>query len=122
MEKRIIKSNGVTIAVLHSDELIITDVQSALDLIATIDFDNDCQRIAINKDAIIEGFFKLSSGIAGEILQKFVNYSKKIAIIGDFSIYTNKPLKDFIYECNQGNAVFFVPDEQTAISKLTTAG
>ncbi|SHJ99103.1 DUF4180 domain-containing protein [Propionispora hippei] len=121
MKKQIIKNNGVAIAVLHSDELLITDTQSALDLIALINYDDDCQRIAINKEAIIEDFFKLSSGIAGEILQKFVNYSKKIAIIGDFSIYTSKPLKDFIYECNQGNAVFFVPDEQTAINKLLTA-
>jgi hypothetical protein len=120
MKKHIIKSNGDAVAVLHSDELIITDTQSALDLIATIDYDDDCQRIAINKEAIIEEFFNLSSGIAGEILQKFVNYSKKIAIIGDFSIYPSKALKDFIYECNQGNHVFFVPDEQSAIDKLTT--
>ncbi|WP_454862006.1 DUF4180 domain-containing protein [Peribacillus frigoritolerans] len=30
----------------------------------------------------------------------------EFAIIGDFSSYTNKPLKDFIYECNKGNNVF----------------
>ena len=121
MEKHIVENNGITIAIIHSDELIIVDTQSAIDFIATIDYYDGCHRIALNKEAIIEDFFKLSTGIAGEILQKFVNYSMKIAIMGDFSEYTSKPLKDFIYECNRGNAVFFVPDEKTAISKLTSA-
>lgn len=121
MKKNIIQKNGFNVAVIYCDELIITDTQSALDLITTIDYNDDCQRIAINKEAIIEDFYKLSTGIAGEILQKFVNYRKKIAIIGDFGTYTSKPLKDFIYECNQGNAVFFTSDEQSAINKLTMA-
>lgn len=56
--------------------------------------------------------------IAGDILQKFVNYGIKLAIFGDFSKYTSKPLKDFIYECNQGQDVFFVKDEAEAIKIL----
>jgi hypothetical protein len=121
MEKRIVQSNGATIAVVYSGEPVITDAQSALDLVATLGHEDACDGVAINKEAIIEDFFKLSTGIAGEILQKFVNYSMRIAIIGDFSKYTSKPLKDFIYECNQGNAVYFVSDEQTAINKLAKA-
>jgi hypothetical protein len=119
MEKKTIQSNGIMIAVIHSDEIIIADVQSALDFIMTIQYCDDCHRIAINKEAIAQDFFRLSSGIAGEILQKFSNYRKKLAIIGDFSIYTSKPLKDFIYESNRGNTVCFVEDEQTAIEKLS---
>lgn len=56
--------------------------------------------------------------IAGDILQKFVNYGIKLAIFGDFSKYTSKPLKDFIYECNQGQDVFFVKDEAEDIKIL----
>lgn len=37
----------------------------------------------------------MSSGIAGEILQKFINYQFRIAIYGDYSKYNSKPLKDF---------------------------
>ncbi len=48
--------------------------------------------------SICDDFFDLSTRLAGEILQKFINYHVKIAIIGDFSIYTSKSLKDFIYE------------------------
>ncbi len=43
--------------------------------------------------AVIAGeFFILSSGMAGEILQKSINYQVKAAIWGDYSHYTSKPL------------------------------
>lgn len=61
----------------------------------------------------------LSTRIAGEILQKFINYQFKFAIVGDFSGYTSKPLKDFIYESNKGRDIFFVSSEEDAIEKLS---
>jgi len=121
MEKKTVQVNAMNITIVKSDTPIIVDAQSALDLMMTIQHCDNSDRMAINKQAIIEDFFKLSTGIAGEVLQKFTNYSIKIAIVGDFSAYTSKPLKDFIYECNQGNAIFFVSDEQAAINKFTLA-
>ena len=44
----------------------------------------------------------------------------KIAIIGDFSVYKSKSLKDFIYECNNGKDIFFLPDENQAIERLSS--
>ena len=109
--------NGI--AIINSDEILITDAQSALDLMATVRYDTDCDCIALSKSAITEDFFVLSTGIAGEILQKFVNYYFKLAIIGDFSFYTSKLLRDFIYESNNGNQIFFVETIEEAIEKLT---
>ena len=106
------------IAVVHSDTPIITDTNSALDLMATVRYETGLSRIAIQKSAITEEFFTLSTKIAGEVLQKFVNYHTKLAIIGDFSEYKSKALKDFIYECNEGSHVFFVKDEDEAVKKL----
>jgi hypothetical protein len=115
-----INQNGVKIAVIETDEIIITDVQSALDLMATVRYGTDCDRIAIPKEAIVEEFFVLSTGIAGVILQKFVNYHCKLAIFGDYSHYTSKPLRDFIYESNEGSHVFFVETEEEAESILAS--
>jgi hypothetical protein len=92
-----------------------------LDFIATIQYETGCNNIILNKSAICEDFFDLSTRLAGEILQKFINYHVKIAIIGDFSIYTSKSLKDFIYESNKGKNIFFLPDEKQAIEKLSMA-
>ena len=81
-------------------------------------YEHDCRDIVVNKTAVAEDFFKLSTGIAGEVAQKFVNYGYRLAIIGDFSGYTSKPLRDYIYECNNGGHLYFVSDEEEAIKKL----
>lgn len=121
MDKKIIEQNGLTIAVVMSTEKLITDTQSALDFIMSITYETGCNRIALNKEAITEDFFVLSTCLAGEILQKFINYQVKFAVFGDFSKYTSKPLKDFMYESNNGNHVFFVSTEKDAIEKLLLA-
>lgn len=82
-------------------------------------YDVDTNNIVISKKLIAEIFFILSTGLAGEILQKYVNYGGHIAIYGDYSHYTSKPLKDFIYESNKGRDVFFVATEDEAIDILT---
>lgn len=83
---------------MYSNKILIHDTQSALDLMMTVRHKTDCTNIVMNKEAIIDDFFILSTRLAGEILQKFIHYGVKVAIYGDFSKYTSKPLKDFIYE------------------------
>lgn len=89
-----------------------------MDFIATVSFETGCYRLILNKSAICEEFFDLKTKLAGDILQKFVNYHVKIAIVGDFSVYTSKSLRDFIYESNEGKTIFFLQDEKQAIEKL----
>ncbi|MHB1454602.1 MAG: DUF4180 domain-containing protein [Saccharofermentanales bacterium] len=116
-----IQRNGKSITVVESTEVIIRDIQSAIDFAATIMYQEDCHRIAVNKEAIAEEFFVLSSRLAGDVLQKFVNYQVKFAIYGEFSHYTSKPLNDFIYESNRGNHVFFTDTKEAAVEKLSLA-
>jgi hypothetical protein len=118
MTTKLIDTPNGKIAVIHSDAPVITDAQTSLDLAATLFYEHECRNIAINKAAITEDFFKLSTGVAGEIVQKFVNYRYRLAIIGDFSGYTSKPLHDYIYECNKGRHLYFVADENEALKKL----
>ncbi|MGN0179109.1 MAG: DUF4180 domain-containing protein [Monoglobaceae bacterium] len=120
MKTEVIKKNNTEVAVVSSDELLITDVQSALELIMTIKYETGCTNIALNKEAIVDDFFILSTCLAGEILQKFINYGVRFAIYGDFSKYTSKPLKDFIYESNKGKDIFFQPTPSLAIDKLSS--
>lgn len=119
MKITVIKENNIEIAIVNSNEILIKDVQSALDFMATINYETGCNRIIINKSAICEDFFDLKTRIAGEILQKFINYHVKIAIVGDFSGYSSKSLKDFIYESNKGRDIFFLSNEGQAIEKLS---
>lgn len=121
MEIRVIQSQDRDIATLMCQEIVIKDVNSALDLIATVQYETGAHRIAINKEAIEEDFFVLESGLAGDILQKFINYKMKMAVYGDYTGYTSKPLNDFIVECNRGNDFFFVASEEEAMIALGNA-
>ena len=114
-----VKQNNIVCAVINSDEKVFTDAQSALDVLLTAKYDAGTKNIVIDKKLIIEDFFILSTGLAGEILQKYTNYGGRIAIYGDYSHYTSKPLKDFIYESNKGRDVFFTATEDEAIDMLT---
>lgn len=111
--------NNIVCAVIESDTLVITDAQSALDILMTANYEVGTKNIVINKELITEDFFILSRGLAGDVLQKYINYGGRIAIYGDYSHYTSKPLKDFIYESNKGKDVFFVATKDEAIDILT---
>lgn len=114
-----IKKGNIEIAKIISDNEVITDVQTAVDLMMTVKHEAGIENIVISKDLITDKFFILSSGLAGEILQKFINYRCRIAIYGDYSKYTSKPLKDFIYESNNGRDIFFTDSFEKAVEKLT---
>lgn len=114
-----IEKNGIACAVVNSNEIVITDAQSALDVLMSAKYDIGTKNIVVDKKLITEDFFILSKGLAGEILQKYVNYGGRIAIYGDYSHYTSKPLKDFIYESNKGKDAFFVTTRDEAVEMLT---
>lgn len=117
--KKLGKNNDIVF--ITSDDIVITDTQSALDMIASVQYETDCDKMIIEKSCVMDDFFVLSTGIAGEILQKFVTYGKKLAIIGDYSQYTSKPLRDFIYESNKGNSIYFLSTLEEAVLMLDNA-
>lgn len=106
------------VAVIESREAIILDAASAIDLMMTVKYETGCDKIALNKEAFIPEFFILSTQIAGEVLEKFITYRIRLAIYGDFSRYTSKPLRDFIYESNRGKDIFFVESQEQALQRL----
>ena len=118
MQIEYISSQNGSIAVVTGEEKVIVDVQSALDLVMTVRYEGGAERIAIDKNAVAEDFFILSTGMAGEVLQKFTNYHVKAAFYGDFTRYTSKPLRDFIYESNNGTQVGFQPTVEAALAWL----
>lgn len=66
-------------------------------------------------------FFRLSTGLAGAFLQKFVNYRIRFVVVGDLSAACahSKPLADFVRESNRGKSVWFVRDEAELETQLT---
>jgi hypothetical protein len=117
---QIVEKNGQSIAIIDLVERI-NNVQKALDLMATAQYQGDSDALVIYKESLAEDFFNLKTRFAGEVLQKFSNYRVRLAIVGDFSVYDSKALRDFIYECNKGNQVFWVSNLDEAMDALSPA-
>ena len=113
-----IEENGALCVLVESDEPVITDAQSAIGLLMSAQYDVGSKNIVIPKQLVAEDFFVLSTGLAGEVLQKYVNYGGRMAIYGDYSRYTSKPLRDFMYESNKGRDFFFVSTRDEAVAAL----
>ncbi|ARU60765.1 cytoplasmic protein [Tumebacillus avium] len=118
MKIRLDRQGNSQVAIVESAEVVIHDVQDALDLMATVRYESGSSKILIPKANITEEFFDLKTRLAGEILQKFTNYQVQIAIVGDFDGYASKSLQSFIYECNRGNQVFFAKDLPAGLQAL----
>lgn len=118
MDFQKITRKNLTFAIEDSGELLIMDVQSALDLMATARYEN-CDGLIVFKESVCEAFFDLSTRIAGEILQKFTNYNMNFGIVGDFSGYASNSLHAFIYESNKGKQICFAGTVNEAIEQLS---
>ena len=119
MEIEIYQKEGVKVARVVGDGVIIGKVQDALDLMVDPALEG-ARRTIIDRKNIAPDFFDLSTRLAGEILQKFVQYQVKLAIAGDFSDLS-QTFGDFAYESNRGNQIFFCATVDDAKEKLFVA-
>ena len=69
------QKNGTEIAVIKSDTPLITDVQSALDLMMAVKYETGCTNIVISKEAITEDFFNLRTRLE-TVLKTFLLTAK----------------------------------------------
>ncbi|HEY0769704.1 MAG TPA: DUF4180 domain-containing protein [Sphingobacteriaceae bacterium] len=110
--------NDTKIAEITADNIVIKTVEDGLDLLGNLYY-QDFDKIIIHEKNITPDFFDLKNGIAGEILQKFSNYRVSLAIVGDFSKYTGKSIRDFIYESNKNRRIVFVGSTPEALNALS---
>ena len=107
MEIKIHTIDNRKIAEIISDDIVLQTVEDAIDLIGNMSYQG-FDKLIIHEENMISDFFELKNKIAGDILQKFSQYSMPLAIIGDFEKYESKSLNDFIFESNKGKQINFV--------------
>ena len=112
------QAGDIKIAEVISEEILVSNPEEGLQLMADLYY-QEFDKIILYERNISADFFDLKTGLAGEILQKFSNYRVQLVIVGNFSKYGGKSIKDFIFESNNGRQVNFLPDLNTAIEKLS---
>lgn len=110
--------NDIKIAEVNATGLIIKSAEDGLDLLGDLYYQG-FDKIVIHEKNLTPDFFDLKNGVAGEILQKFSNYRVQLAIVGDFTPYTGKSIRDFIFESNKTGHINFVSSMAEALSKLS---
>lgn len=110
--------NGIKVAEVISDELIIQNTADALDLMGNIYYQG-FDKVILHQKNITPDFFDLKNKMAGDILQKFSQYRVRLVIVGDLSGFESKSLKAFIYESNNGKQVNFLASTSEGLKLLT---
>lgn len=110
--------NNIRIAEIISDKIVIQSAQDGLDLMGDVYYQG-FDKIIMYEENITPEFFDLKTKIAGEILQKFSNYRIALAIVGDFSKYESKSIKDFIFESNKTKHINFVGMLEEALENFS---
>lgn len=106
--------NQSKVAEIISEEIILNNLDDALDLLGNMYYQG-FDKIIIHEKNIITDFFDLKTKLAGDILQKFAQYQMPLTIVGDFSKFKSKRLQDFISESNKGNHINFAVSTKEAL-------
>ena len=121
METVVHIERGVVIAEVVADGVIVTDAGGALDVLATAQHEGGTRKILLHAVNLDDAFFDLSTGLAGEILQKVSNYGLALAIVGEFTGSASPALRDFVRESNEHGQVVFVANTNEGVRRLAAS-
>jgi len=114
-----IDEDDFTVTYLDADGPVISTPADTSDLVGTARTDQT-SLIAIPVSRLDPEFLRLKSGLAGEILQKFVTHRLQLAVLGEIDDYLagSEALRDFVWESNRGDHVWFLADREALEARL----
>ncbi|APU16671.1 MULTISPECIES: DUF4180 domain-containing protein [Actinoalloteichus] len=109
---------GVSVLVCDPAGPTVTTIQDALDLVGAAFL--GAKAVAVPAGRLDESFYRLRTGFAGEVMQKFVNYNVRLAVIGDIAAHlaSSSALRALVEESNRGRHVWFLPDLDALDARL----
>lgn len=90
---------------------VIAAEADAVDLMGAL-WGIEADWVALPVSRLSPDFLRLRTGLAGAVIQKFVTYRQRLALVGDISaeVAASDALRDFVRESNAGGQVWFTPD------------
>ncbi|MDG4779404.1 DUF4180 domain-containing protein [Micromonospora sp. WMMD961] len=121
MPDQIHERGGVPVLVCDPDGPPLATEQDALDLIGAAFL--GAQVVAVPANRLDQRFFSLGTRFAGDVMQKFVNYRVRLAVVGDISaqLAESSALRALVHESNQGGQIWFVDDLDALDTRLRAA-
>jgi hypothetical protein len=112
--------HGVRVMLLDADGPAIAGAAETGDLLGNAWFDH-IGVIVVPVQRLAPEFFRLRTGMAGEIAQKAVNFRVTLAVVGDLGgVEQSDALRDFMAESNRGEHVWFYDDVDALRDRLSS--
>ena len=112
MEVRVVEAGNARYTEVLPGTLSFAGEQDALDLVAAC-AEGRPWAVLIHGDALAEPFLDLRTGLAGAILQKFVNYHLRVAVLVPGRIPEGR-FGEYVREANRGGHVRTFADRAAA--------
>jgi hypothetical protein len=102
-------AHGVRLLHCAADGPPLADEAGAVELIA-LAVAQQADVVVVPVARLDPRFFTLSTGLAGQIVQKLVNYRLRLVVVGDVSGYVaaSNAFRDYVAEANRGRNTWFV--------------
>src|ERR1700722_17488282 len=101
--------HGARVLECATDGSKLQTYSDAVDLIGKT-FEDRATVVVIPVECLDDEFFQLKTRIAGELIQKFVQYRRRLVMVGDFlrHLAESSALRAFVAESNRGKEVWFL--------------
>jgi len=123
MSGTVFERGGLRVLLLDVDGPVLAKPGDASDLVSAA-WEHRADMVVLPVARIGADFFSLRTGLAGEVMQKLVNYRIRFAVLGDIAaqVAASTALRDFVYESNRGSHLWFVADRDDLDRRLDPAG
>lgn len=114
--------HGVRVYEYPEDGPLLSNERHATDAIAAAR-EHQASLLVLPTERLSNDFFQLKTGVAGTVIQKFVTYGVRLAIVGDISkhLEASNSLRDFVYEANRGRHLWFLANHSELEKKLASS-
>ena len=122
MTAQTVDLHGVSVLACTADGPTLRGDDEAIDVVADA-LGAGADLVAIPVERLPDEFFSLRTRLAGGIVQKFVNYRLRLAVVGDISrhLAVSTALRDFVAESNRGRQLWFVSSLEELDERLRPA-
>ena len=103
MNHHIVQKDQQTYIEVTSATTLLGSERDALDLVA-LGMEHQTGLLMLHSAALSDDFFQLRTGVAGAMLQKFINYQMKTAVILPDQESQHNRFREMVSEANRGQA------------------
>jgi hypothetical protein len=109
MPERSYELHGVQILECPPEGPKLGSDRDAVDLVSTA-WAHHAKFVVIPAERLSDDFFQLKTRVAGEMIHRLTLYKMRVAITGDLSRHVDESsaFRDFVYEANRGNQIWFM--------------